>query len=156
MMRIAVMVMTASLVHGCAPDGPLGTVGAIVTAPITAPIMFFSARMNDRADFLERARQNHRPLPPIDASSREMARATLDQALDGGTIDQGIYWQNNEDASGYAAGGVTVLATGQTDDSRECREVLIETAMERRPTDQRVRTYCRDGAGWTAVAAARG
>lgn len=56
MMRIAVMVMTASLVHGCAPDGPLGTVGAIVTAPITAPIMFFSARMNDRADFLERAR----------------------------------------------------------------------------------------------------
>lgn len=80
-----------------------------------------------------------------------MARATLDQALDGGTIDQGIYWQNDEDTRGYAAGGVTVLATGRTDNDRTCREVLIETGMEQRPTDQRVRTYCRDGAGWTAA-----
>ena len=73
-----------------------------------------------------------------------------------GTIDRGLYWQDDDDASGYAAGGVTVLATRRTDDGRMCREVLIETAMERRPTDQRVRKYCRDGAGWTAVAAARG
>ena len=156
MKKTALLMLTASLIQGCAPDGPLGTLGAIVTAPITAPVIFFSARMNDREDSLERARQNQRPLPPIDARSRAQARATLEQALESGTIDQGIYWQNNEDASGYAAGGVTVLATGQTDDSRVCREVHIETAMERRPTDHRVRTYCRDGAGWTAVAAARG
>ena len=33
MMRIVVIVMVACLVPGCPPDGPLGTVGAIVTAP---------------------------------------------------------------------------------------------------------------------------
>ena len=152
MRRTALLVLTASLIQGCAPDGPVGTVGAIFTAPITAPIMFFSARMNDREDFLEKARWNDRPLPPIDARSRDQARATLEQALESGTIDQGIYWQNNEDANGYAAGGVTVLATGRTDDGRPCREVLIETAMERRPTDQRVRTYYRDGADWAVAA----
>ena len=53
---------------------------------------------------------------------------------------------------GYAAGGASVLATGQTKHGRACREVLIETAMAGRPTDQRVRTYCRDGAGWSMVA----
>ena len=105
MRRTALFVVAASLVQGCAPEGPLGVVGAIVTAPITAPIMFFSARMNDREDFLERARQNQRPLPPIDARSRDQAQATLEQALERGSIDQGIYWQNNQDASGYAAGG---------------------------------------------------
>ena len=149
MMRITLLVLGASLIFGCAPDGPLGTVGAIVTAPITAPVMFFSARMNDREDFLERARRNDRPLPPIDASSRAKARAILEQALERGTVDQGLYWQNNEDASGYAAGGFTVLESGETDDGRTCREVLIETAMERRPTDQRVRTYCHDATGWS-------
>ena len=152
MTRTALLVLAGSLIAGCAPDGPLGTVGAIVTAPITAPVMFVSARMNDREDHLERARRNDRPLPPIDVQSREMARATLDQALQRGTIDEGLYWQNDEDASGYAAGGVTVLATGRTDDGRSCREVLIETAMERHPTDQRVRTYCRAGTGWDIVA----
>ena len=156
MRRTALLVLAASLVQGCAPDGPLGMVGAIVTAPITAPIMFFSARMNDREDFLERARQNQRPMPPIDTRSRSQSRSTLEQALERGTIGEGIYWQNNQDASGYAAGGVTVLATGRTDDGRICREVLIETAIERRPTDQRVRTYCRDGTEWSAVATARG
>ena len=156
MMRNALLVLTASLVQGCAPDGPLGTVGAIVTAPITAPIMFFSARMNDREAFLERARRNNRPLPPIDVNSNAKARATLEQALNSGTIDQGIYWQNDEDASGYAAGRVTVLATGRTEDGQTCWEVLIETAMERRPTDQRERRYCRDGTGWRPVATARG
>ena len=149
------LVLAASLIGGCAPDGPLGTVGAIVTAPITAPVMFVSARLNDREDHLKRARRNDRPLPPIDAQSREMARATLEQALERETIDEGLYWQNDEDASGYAAGGVTVLATGRTDDGRPCREVLIETAMEGRPTDQRVRTYCRDGARWSVAARIR-
>lgn len=151
MTRIALLALGASLMAGCAPDGPLGAVGAIVTAPITAPVMFVSARMNDREDHLERARQNDRPLPPVDAQSREMARATLEQALDRGTIDEGLYWQNDEDASWYAAGGVTVLAAGRTGDGRSCREVLIETATERRPTDQRVRTYCHDGTGWDTV-----
>ena len=84
-----------------------------------------------------------------------MARTTLEQALERETIDEGLYWQNDEDASGYAAGGVTVLATGRTDDGRPCRKVLIETAMARRPTDQRVRTYCRDGAVWTIATSTR-
>ena len=134
------LALAASLIGGCAPDGPLGTVGAIVTAPITAPVMFASARLNDREDHLERARRNHRPLPPIDAESGEMARTTLEQALERGRIEEGLYWQNDRDASGHAGGGVTVLATGRADDGRPCREVLIETAMARRPTDQRVRT----------------
>ena len=155
MTRTMLLVFATSLIAGCAPDGPLGTVGAIVTAPITAPVMFVSARMNDREDHLERARQNDRPMPPIDANSRAMAREALENALELGRIDEGLYWQNDEDASGYSAGGVTVLATGRTDDGRVCREVLIETAMERRPTDQRVRTYCRDGARWGMVESTR-
>ena len=72
-----------------------------------------------------------------------------------GAIDEGLYWQNDEDASGYAAGGITVLADREMDEGRPCREVLIETAMERRPTDQRVRTYCRDGAKWRIATGAR-
>ena len=44
MTRIAILVLTGNLVTGCAPDGPLGTVGAIVTVPITAPVMFVSAQ----------------------------------------------------------------------------------------------------------------
>ena len=83
------------------------------------------------------------------APVRHIERAILEQALERGTVDQGLYWQNNEDASGYAAGGFTVLESGETDDGRTCREVLIETAMERRPTDQRVRTYCHDATGWS-------
>ena len=145
------LVVAASLIGGCAPDGPLNAVGAIVTAPV----MFVSARLNDHEDHLERARRNDRPLPPIDAQSREMARATLEQALERERIDAGLYWRNAEDASGYAAGGATVLATGRADDGRPCREVLIETAIARRPTDQRVRTYCRDGARWSVAARTR-
>ena len=61
MKQTGLLVLAASLLQGCAPDGPLGIVGAIVTAPITAPVMFFSARMNDREAFLERARRNQRP-----------------------------------------------------------------------------------------------
>ena len=150
--RVALLMLAASVVAGCAPQGPLGTVGAILTAPITAPVMFVSARMNGRDAFLESARRNDRPLPAVDARSKTKAGETLEQALERGMVDQGLYWQNNADASGYAAGGVTVLATGRTDDDRVCHEVLIETAMESRPTDQRVRTYCRGNRGWSAVA----
>ena len=152
---IAMLVLAASLIGGCAPDGPLGTVGAIVTAPATAPVMFLSARMNNREDHLDGARRNDRPLCPIDAQSKEMARATLEQALERGTTDEVLHWQNDEDASRYAAGGVTVLATGRADDGRRCREVLIEIAIARRPTDQWVRTYCRDGARWSVAARTR-
>ena len=155
MTRTVLLVFATSLIAGCAPDGPLGTVGAIVTAPITAPVMFVSARMNDWEDHLERARRNDRPMPPIDANSRAMAREALENALELGRIDEGLYWQNDEDASGYAAGGVTVLAMRRAKDGRACREVLIETAMERRPTDQRVRTYCRNGARWAMVESTR-
>ena len=70
---MGLLALAASLMAGCAPDGPLGTVGTIVTAPITAPItapvIFVSARMNDREDHSERARRNDRPLPPIDVRS---------------------------------------------------------------------------------------
>ena len=153
--RIALLALAGGLFAGCTPDRPLGTVGAIVTAPITAPVMFVSARMNDREDQFERARRNDRPIPPIDATSRAMARATLEKALELGRKDEGLYWQNDEDASGHAAGGSTVIATGRTDHGRVCREVLIETAMERRPTDQRARTYCRDGTRWGIVESTR-
>ena len=153
MKRIAPLVLAACVVAGCGPNDPLGTVGAIVTAPITLPVMIVSARLNDREAFLESARRNDRPLPAIDAPSSAMARTTLEQALELGTVDEGLYWQNDEDASGYAAGGVTVLATGRTEDGRLCREVLIETAVDRRPTDQRVRTYCRGDQGWSPAAA---
>lgn len=146
----ATLALIGTVVAGCGPQSPspLDVVGAVVTAPITAPVMFLSARMNDREAFLERARRNDRPLPPIDARSQEEARATLEKALDLGAIDQGLYWQNDGDASGYAAGGATVIANGQTEDGRICREVLVETAMEGIPTDQRVRTYCQDGGQW--------
>ena len=141
MKRVALLMLAASVVAGCAPQGPLGTVGAILTAPITAPVMFVSARMNGRDAFLESARRNDRPLPAVDARSKAKAGETLEQALERGMVDQGLYWQNRADASGYAAGGATVLATGRTDDDRVCHEVLIETAMESRATDQRVATY---------------
>ena len=156
MRKTALLMLAATLSQGCAPNGPLGAVGAIVTAPITAPIMFFSARMNDREAFLERARQNQRPLPPMDARSEAQARATLEQALERGAIDESLYWQNKEDTNGEAAGGVTVLAAGRTDDGRICREVQIVTTMHPRWTDQRVQTYCRDETGWSVVATAQG
>ncbi len=149
-----ILLLTA-LVAGCAnkngAGGALGVAGAIVTAPIMAPIMFIEARRNDRASFLERAKDNRRPLPPIDAKSGRLAARTLQQSLDQGALDKGVYWENQDDASGYAGGGVTVLATGRTEDGRECREVLIETGMKDRPTDQRVRTFCREGDRWQAV-----
>ena len=147
------------LITGCANEnrgtGVLDVAGAIVTAPIIAPIMFIEARRNDRASFLERAKDNRRPLPPVDAKSGRLAATTLQQALDQGALDKGVYWENHDDASGYAAGGVTVLATGRTEDSRQCREVLIETAMKGRPTDQRVRTFCREGERWSELARER-
>ena len=36
MRKTALLMLAASLSQGCAPNGPLGAVGAIVTAPITA------------------------------------------------------------------------------------------------------------------------
>ena len=113
--RIALLALTGSLIAGCARDGTLGTVGAIVTVPITAPVMFVSARRNGHGDHLERARRNDRPPPPIEGQSREMARATLEEAFERGAIDEGLNWQNDEEASGYAAGGVTVLADREMD-----------------------------------------
>jgi len=154
--KISFMIfLLTALVAGCSNEkgvgGVLDVAGAIVTAPIIAPIMFIEARRNDRASFLERAKDNHRPLPPIDAKSGRLAAKTLQQALGQGALDKGVYWENHDDASGYAAGGVTVLATGRNEDGRQCREVLIETAMKNRPTDQRVRTFCREGEKWGEV-----
>ena len=158
MKKNVMLVLLTILAAGCgregASGGPLGVVGAIVTAPVTIPVMTIAARVNDREAFLESARRNQRPLPPIDVQSRRQAAETLALALSKDVIDKGVYWQNDKDASGYAAvGGVTVLATGRTDDGRTCREVLIETGMAQQPTDQRVRTFCRDGSGWRNVPA---
>ena len=148
MTKYAVLMLATILTAACAGQGPLETVGTIVTAPIMAPTMFFAARVNGREAFLERARQNHRPLPPINAQSKEKARVTLEQALDRGVVDGGIYWQNDNDEGGYAAGGVTVLPLEGSGNQEICREVLIETVVADRPTDQRVRLYCWAGSGW--------
>ncbi|MCY4429280.1 MAG: hypothetical protein OXC11_02655 [Rhodospirillales bacterium] len=151
-MRAAALALASILVVACSPDGPLGTLGAVATAPITAPVMFFSARLHDRDDFLDRARRNDRPLGPMSPRSQAMAQATLERALRQGRVNQGVYWQNEHDRSGYVAGGVTVLASGHTNDGALCREVLIETVITRRPTDQRVRTFCRSGTRWRVLA----
>lgn len=155
---VTILLLTA-LVAGCAnengTEGVLGVAAAIITAPIIAPIMFVEARRNDGESFLEERRRNHRPLPLIDAKSGRLAAASLESALERGVIDKGVYWDNHDDVSGYAAGGVTVLATGRTQDGGQCREVLIETAMKGRPTDQRVRTFCRQGERWSEVTGER-
>ena len=148
MTKYGVLMLATILTAACAGQGPLETVGAVITAPIMAPTMFFAARINGREAFLERARQNHRPLPPLDAKSKEKARVTLEQALDGGVVDEGIYWQNDNDEGGYKAGGVTVLRLEGSGDQEICREVLIETVVADRPTDQRVRLYCWAENGW--------
>ena len=47
---------------------------------------------------------------PMDKQSKEKARVTLEQALDRGLVDEGIYWQNENGQRGYVtAGRVTVL-----------------------------------------------
>ena len=107
--RTALLRLVANLVAGCAPDRPPGAVGAIATAPI----MFVSARMNDREDHLERARRNDRPMPPIDEETRAMAQATLEKALELGRTDEDLYGPNDEHATGHAAGEATVLPTGR-------------------------------------------
>ena len=70
MKKTAMFVLATALVAGCGgksgPGGPLGVAGAILTAPITAPIMFFEARRNDDRVLHERveaARRNHSPPP---------------------------------------------------------------------------------------------
>ena len=146
MKKNAMLVLLAILAAGCGREGvtggPLDVVGALVTAPITTPVMTIAARVNGCDAFLESARRNQRPVPPIDAQSRRQAAEALDLALGKDVIGEGVYWQNDKDASGYAAGGgVTGLATGRTDDGRTCREMLIETGMAQQPTDQRVRTF---------------
>ena len=131
---------------------------AIVTAPVTAPIMFFEARRNDDRvlrDRIENARRNRSPPPPIDARSMERAAAALELALDRGPVNESAYWQNERDESGHVAGGVTVLTDGQADDGRYCREVLVETTVEGLPTDWRVRTFCREDDRWQEVEAVR-
>ncbi len=143
----ATIILVTGLLSACGGGGggPFDTVAAIVTAPVTMPIMIFEARRNDREAFLERARGNVRPLPPLDPESRKMADAALLLALDQGEIDKGHYGENNQDRNGRRAGGVTVLSTEHVATNSICREVLIETVIEGRPTDQRVRTWCRHG-----------
>lgn len=120
MVKTGLMILLlAALVAGCAnkndgAGGALDVVGAIVTAPVITPIMFIEARHNDRASFLKRAKDNRRPLPPINAKSARLSAKTLQQALDQGALDEGVYWENHDDASGHAASGVTVLANGRT------------------------------------------
>ena len=162
MKKIAMFMLATALVAGCGgkngTGGPLGVAGAILTAPITAPIMFLGARRNDDRvlhDRVEAARRNHSPPPRIDARSRERAEGTLQTALARGAVNKAIYWQNRHDASGHVVGAATVLAKGRTGDGQPCREVLVETTVEGLPTDWRTRTLCRTGARWTEIADAR-
>ena len=162
MKKTAMFALATALVAGCGgksgPGSPLGVAGAILTAPITAPIMFFEARRNDDRvlrDRIEAARRNHSPPPRIDARSRERAAAALQTALARGALNEAVYWQNRLDASGHVVGAATVLAKGRTSDDQPCREVLIETTVEGLPTDWRTRTLCRTGGQWRDVATAR-
>lgn len=143
----AMIILVTGILSACGGGGggSLESVAAIVTAPITMPIMIFEARRNDREAFLDQARENLRPLPPLDPESRKMADDTLLLALDRGQIDKGYYWENNQDRNGRRAGGVTVLSTEHLASESVCREVLIETVIEGQPTDKRVRTWCRHG-----------
>ena len=45
MTKRAVLMLMTVLATGCGQQRPLDTVGAIVTAPITAPIMFLGGRV---------------------------------------------------------------------------------------------------------------
>ena len=152
------LALMASLAAGCGPDGgtgsPVDVAVAIITAPITAPIMFFEARRNDDRVLRERvesARRNLLPPPPIGARSAERAAAILKLALDRGAVGESAYWENEHDENGHVAGGVTVLTDGLADDGRYCLEVLVETTVESMPTDWRVRAYCRKGDRWQEV-----
>ena len=89
MKLIALLALAAPPMLGCKPDGPLGALGAIVTAPVTVPVMFVFARLSDMKDHLERAKRNDRPLSPIDARSKAMAGATLEEVLERGAVDEG-------------------------------------------------------------------
>ena len=126
MKTTAMFVLATALVAGCGgksgPGSPLGVAGAILTAPITAPIMFFEARRNDGRvlrDRIEAARRNHSPPPRIDARSRERAAGALQTALGRGAVSETVHWQNRHDASGHVVGGATVLAKGIISDSAQ-------------------------------------
>ena len=98
--RIVLLALAGGLVAGCAPDGPLGTVGAIVTAPITAPVMFVSARMNDREDHLARARRNDRPMlalrrPPVRLASGSHCTNRLSQSCPARAMDSELTIEAN-------------------------------------------------------------
>ena len=150
MKALAPLALAATIIHGCGTAEPLETVAAIVTAPIIAPIMIFEARRNDRESFLEKARRNDRVLPPLDETSQAIAQAALKPVLENGTVGRTVGWENRAERSGATGGGVTVLATWTSDDTKQCRELLIERHIGRKATGQRVRTYCRENEGWRA------
>lgn len=152
---IAKAIILLGVLSACESGGVSpGTVAAVATAPVMMPVMVFEARRNDREAFLERAKRNRRPLPPLDAESRRMADTALRQALVRGETGEGHYWENDRDGNGRRAGGSTVLSEARTATGALCRDVLAETVAEGLPTDQRVRTWCRHGAGpWEEVLA---
>lgn len=88
------VILLFGALSACGSGGPDDIAAATVTAPVTMPVMIFEARRNGREAFLERARGNRRPLPPLDPESRMMADAALRQALDRGDAGKGIYWEN--------------------------------------------------------------
>ena len=150
MKSLAPLALAATIIQGCGATGPLETAAAIVTAPIIAPIMIFEARRNDEGAWLEKARRNDRVWPPLDETSRAIAQAALKQALEDGTIGRTVGWQNTDEHTRPTGGTLTVLATWNSPDAKECHELLIERHLTRKTTDQRVRTYCRENEGWRA------
>ena len=152
MKALGPLVVAVTIIEGCGAAQPLETVTAIVTAPLTAPIMIFEARRNDQEAWLERSRRNDRVWPPLDEASRAIAQAALEQVLEDGTIGQTVGWHNTHEHSGPTGGTLTVLATWRSPDAKQCRELLVERHLTRKTTDQRVRTYCRENGGWRARA----
>ena len=124
---------------------PLDTAAAVVSAPVTMPIKIFEARSNDHAAFLERAKGNRLPLPPLDPESRKMADSALRLALDQGETDKGLYWEDNQYMNYRRAVSVTVLSTERVATGSVCRDVLVEAFAQGQPTGQRVSTLCRHG-----------
>ena len=119
MKTTAMFVLATALVAGCGgksgPGSPLGVAGAILTAPITAPIMFFERDATTAGVRVTEARRiGAEPLasaPNRRAFSGTGRGGTSDRAR-GGAVNETVHWQNRHDASGHVVGGATVLAKG--------------------------------------------
>lgn len=140
------------LIAGCAQErpeaSPLDLLGPLVNAPIRAPLDALGIRLGDGVTTPPELHHNPRALEGLDLPSQVLAQRNLAYALEQGRLQVGVYWENPANRGGRAAGAATVIQDTTHGDGRRCREVLIETEMEREATDKRLLTYCRSEAGW--------